>query len=160
MSSHPKIGRVCMMKNLISGLKYFAFRNPHSAINSRGFTLIEIIILIVLAGILIPLIVFPFATGMRGSGKPEMATRAMYLAQQRMEELMKYNYNDGALALTTGFDLFATGDPNYPGEYEIIYVRDNLNPSNWNRGYKRITVRVRDPENTAYDLYALVGRFP
>ena len=143
-------------------MRNFELRIPNSEllVQSKGFTLIEIIILIVLAGILLPTIIVPFVTGVRGSGKPEMVTKAMYLAQQRMEELMKYNYNDGALALTTGFDPFATGDPNYPGEYEIIYVRDNLNPSTSDRGYKRIIVRVRDPENTAYDLYALVGRFP
>ena len=39
-----------------------------------------------------PVIVVPFATGIRGSGKPEMVTTAMYLAHQKMEELMKFNY--------------------------------------------------------------------
>ena len=59
--------------------KYSEFRNPHSAIGNKGFTLIEIIVLIVMAGILLPVIVVPFVTGVRGSGKPEMVTRAMYL---------------------------------------------------------------------------------
>ena len=52
--------------------------------NKRGFTLIEIIVLIVLAGIIIPVIVVPFATGIRGSKKPEMVTTAMYLAHYKL----------------------------------------------------------------------------
>ena len=56
----------------------------------KGFTLIEIIVLIVMAGIIIPVIVVPFATGIRGSKKPEMVTTAMYLAHHKMEEFMKY----------------------------------------------------------------------
>ncbi len=69
--------------------------------NKKGFTLIEILVLVVLAGIIIPVIVVPFATGIRGSGKPEMVTTAMYLAHQKMEELMKFNYGQ-APDLTPG----------------------------------------------------------
>ena len=47
-----------------------------------------------MAGILLPAIVVPFATGVRGSGKPEMVTTAMYLAHQKMEELMKFDYSN------------------------------------------------------------------
>ena len=44
--------------------------------NKKGFTLIEIIILIVMAGILLPVIIVPFVTGVKGSGKPEMVTNS------------------------------------------------------------------------------------
>ncbi len=64
---------------------------------NKGFTLIEIIVLIVMAGILLPAIIVPFATGVKGSGKPEMVSKAMFLAQQKMEEFMKYNYGNAAL---------------------------------------------------------------
>jgi len=47
---HSAIGGSCRMKNLISGLKYSAFRNPNSAFQ-RGFTLIEIIVVIVILSI-------------------------------------------------------------------------------------------------------------
>ena len=93
--------------------KYSEFRNPHFAIDKKGFTLIEIIVLIVMAGILLPVIIVPFVTGVRGSGKPEMVTKAMYLGHQRMEELMKYIYSNGALNPTGGFVAFPTSVPNY-----------------------------------------------
>jgi len=134
--------------------------NPHFAIDKKGFTLIEIIVLIVMAGILLPVIVVPFVTGVRGSGKPEMVTKAMYLGHQRMEELMKYIYTNGALSPTVGFVAFPTGAPNFSGENEIVYVDNNLSTPSGNVGYKRIIVRVTDPDGNTYSLYSVVTDFP
>ena len=126
---------------------------------NKGFTLIEIIVLIVMAGILLPAIMVPFATGIKGSGKPEMVTTAMYLAQQRMEELMKFNYTNVVLTPRV-FTSFSTGNLNYPGQDEIVYVNSNLGTPSGDVGYKRICVRVTDPENTTYDVYSVVTNFP
>ena len=131
----------------------------------KGFTLIEILVLIVIAGIIIPVIILPFATGIRGSQKPEMATRAMYLGHQRMEELMKYDY--GRVELTpTNLVACPTPPPTgYQWQYEILYVPNNdlmaagsINPPD--TGYKRIRVRITDPENSIYEVYAVVTNFP
>jgi type II secretory pathway pseudopilin PulG len=129
---------------------------------SKGFTLIEIIVLIVMAGILLPAIIVPFATGVRGSGKPEMATTAMYLAHQKMEEFMKFDYNNAALN-PIGLTSYINADiSNYQWQWEIMYVdSDFANPDLvTNRGYKRILVRVKDPENDAYEIYSVVTDFP
>jgi len=128
--------------------------------NNKGFTLIEIIILIVIAGILLPAIIVPFVTSVKGSGKAEMVNTAMFLAQRKMEEFMKFQYTNAALNPTAGFVSFSTGDPNYPGEYEIVYVNSNLSTPSTDVGYKRIIVRVRDPENTSYEIYSVVTNFP
>ncbi|MEW6374191.1 MAG: type II secretion system protein [Thermodesulfobacteriota bacterium] len=127
---------------------------------NKGFTLIEIIILIVMAGILLPAIIVPFATSVRGSGKPEMVATAMYLGHQKMEEFMKFDYSNPALnpiALTP----YADSDiSNYQWQWEIVYVDSNFNASGTDEGYKRILVRVKDPENDAYEIYAVVTNFP
>ena len=98
-------------------------------LNNRGFTLIEIIILIVMAGILLPAIIVPFATGVKGSGKPEMATTAMYLGHQKMEEFMKFDYSNAVLtpvALTP----YANSDiPSYQWQWEIVLVDNNFSTS-------------------------------
>jgi hypothetical protein len=134
--------------------------NPELSVRSKGFTLIEIIILIVLAGILIPLIVIPFATGVKGSGKPEMVTRAIYYAHQRMEELMKYDYCNAALNVTGGFVAFATGgEPNYTGLNNIVYVDDTFAASGVDVGYKMIQVTVTDPQGSTYNVYSVVTIF-
>ncbi len=165
------------MRNLESSSKFMPRRfkigyselrtlNSELSVRSKGFTLIEIIVLIVMAGIIIPVIIIPFATGIRASNKPEMVAKAMYFAHQRIEELMKYNYRNTALDITgVGvFNAFGTGDPNYTGDYEIVYVTNSdltaagqVSPDT---RYKRIHVRVTDPEGSTYEVYAVVTNFP
>jgi hypothetical protein len=130
---------------------------------NKGFTLIEIIILIVLAGIIIPVIVVPFVTGIQMSKKPEMVTTAVYLAHYKMEEFMKYQYLNSALiptAITSYADI--SGFSGYQWQWEINYVDSNfLNPDLvTHRGYKRILVRVKDPMNDTYEIYSVVTFFP
>jgi len=129
-------------------------------LNNRGFTLIEIIVLIVMAGILLPAIIVPFATGVKGSGKPEMATTAMYLAHQKMEEFMKFDYANAVLNPIVLTSYVNSDITTYQWQWEIAYVDNNFNASGSDVGYKRILVRVRDPENDAYEIYSVVTRFP
>jgi hypothetical protein len=119
-----------------------------------------------MAGIIIPVIVVPFATGIRGSNKPEMVTTAMYLAHQRMEELMKYDYSISYLNTTTSHpttyvDVDAVRFPNYQWQWDIVFVKQSdLNPPSSDVGYKKILVRVKDPQNDTYVIYAVVTNFP
>lgn len=128
--------------------------------NKKGFTLIEIIIMIVMAGILLPAIIVPFVTGVRGSGKPEVVTTAVYLAHYKMEELMKFNYNR-APDLTPGtYTLPAPPIAGYTWQWVISYVDNNFNPSGPDVRYKRIQVTVTDPQSDTYNAYAVVTNFP
>ncbi len=125
-----------------------------------GFTLIEILVFIVIAGILLPAIIVPFATAVKGSGKPEKAATAMYLAHQKMEEFMKFDYSNASLnpiALTAYAN---TGLSTYQWQWDIVYLNSNFNVSVTDQGYKRILVRVKDPENDAYEIYSVVTNFP
>jgi type II secretory pathway pseudopilin PulG len=136
--------------------KYSAFRNPHSAIDKRGFTLIEIIVLIVMAGILISAIVAPFATGIRDSTKPEMVTTAMYLAHQKMEELMKFDYCQ-APDLTPGtYNSPAPPITNYTWTWTISWVTNTFAASGSDVGYKMILVTVTDPQGSTYNVYSVL----
>ncbi|MBM4330271.1 MAG: type II secretion system protein [Deltaproteobacteria bacterium] len=132
---------------------------------SKGFTLIEIIIVIVMAGILLPAIIVPFIASVKGSGKPEMAGKAMYLAKQKMEEFMKFEYGNPALNPVNLTPYAAADLPNYQWRWERLYVPSNnlmaagsVNPPD--TGYKRIRVLVRDPENSTYEVYSVVTNFP
>jgi type II secretory pathway pseudopilin PulG len=128
--------------------------------NHKGFTLIEIIILIVLAGILLPAIIVPFATGVKGSGKPEMVNKAMFLAQQKMEEFMKFNYSNAALNPIALTPYSNTDFPNYQWQWSIAYVNNSFAASGTDLGYKMILVRVQDPENSTYVVTSVVTNFP
>jgi len=134
--------------------------NSELSLRNRGFTLIEIIVLIVMAGILIPAIVVPFATGIRGSGKPEVVAIAMYLAHQKMEELTKFNYTR-APDLTPGtYTLPAPPISGYTWQWVISYVDNNFNASGSDIGYKMIQVTVTDPQGNTYNVYSVVTNFP
>ena len=135
--------------------------------NKKGFTLIEIIVMIVMAGILLPTIIVPFVTGIRGSGKPEMVTTVMYLAHYKMEEFMKYRYLNSALNPTAVTSYAAiSGFSGYQWQWEILYVDSDFNVvgdgilATNHRGYKRILVRVKDPMNDTYEIYSVVTFFP
>jgi hypothetical protein len=103
----------------------------------------------------------------KGSAKPEMATTAIFLAHQQMEEFMKFQYTNAALnptALTSYADV--TGFSGYQWQWERLYVDTNFNivgdgiqQAN-HRGYKRILVRVNDPMNDTYEIYSVVTYFP
>jgi type II secretory pathway pseudopilin PulG len=139
--------------------------NSELLVQSTGFTLIETIIIIVMAGVLLPAIVVPFVTGVKGSGKPEMVTRAMYLAHQRMEGLMKYDYqilNANSLTALTGWTGIDPNFPNYSQRWELVHLRDDFTipvPDS-DLGYIRIRVDVRDPGNDVYQVYSVVTDFP
>jgi type II secretory pathway pseudopilin PulG len=148
-----------------ASLRFPELPTPNSKLffRNRGFTLIELIILIVMAGILLPTIIVPFVTAVKGSGKPEMATRAMVLAHQRMEEFTKFHYPNAALnptALTAYANI--PGFTGYQWQWEIYYVdSDFANPDlGTDRGYKRIFVRVKDPMNDTYEICSVVSNFP
>jgi len=128
--------------------------------NRKGFTLIEIIILIVMAAILLPAIIAPFATGIKGSGKPEIVTTAMYLAHQKMEELMKFNYKKTPELSIGAYNSPVPPISNYTWRWAISYVDNNFAASNSDVGYKKIQVTVTDPDGVTYDVYSVVTNFP
>ena len=137
-------------------------RTPNSEllVRSKGFTLIEVIVLIVMAGILLPVIVVPFATGIKGSGKPEVVTTAMYLAHQKMEELMKFNYSRAPDLTPGAYTLPAPPISGYTWQWVISYVDNNFNASGSDVGYKMIRITVTDPQSSTYNVYSVVTNFP
>lgn len=128
--------------------------------DQKGFTLIETIVLIVLAGILLPAIIVPFVAAIKGSGQPEVATKAIYLAQQKLEEFLKYAYNQPALSPVSLTPYTSADSSEYQWQWSIQLVDSNFNPLAVDRGYKKILIRVRDPENRTYELQAVVTNFP
>src|SRR4030042_4499924 len=93
---------------------------------NKGFTLIETLFFIVLAGILLPAIIVPFATGIKGSGKPEMVNKAMFLTQQKMEEFMKFDYSNATLNPITLTAYSNTDFPNYQWQWSITLVNNSF----------------------------------
>jgi prepilin-type N-terminal cleavage/methylation domain-containing protein len=86
--------------------------HENSNINNQGFTLIELVMVIVIACVgMFPLISM-FANATANSVQPELATKAVFLAQERIETVLAdYRYTG------RGYDYIVAA--NYPAEASI-----------------------------------------
>lgn len=133
-----------------------------SNIMNRGFTIIEVIVFLVVAGVIASTIFIPFLTGFKRGMTPEKVISASYLAQAKMEELAKYTYSNSnldPLPLTAYVQVDATYFPDYDWQWEIKYIDEGLNDSACDLGYKQILVRVRDPDGGPFELTSIIADF-
>jgi len=78
----------------------------------RGFTLIELVLVIVIAGVALFPIAMMFASATANSPQPELVTQAVFLAQDRMENVLGDFH-----APSRGYPYISTS--NYPAETAI-----------------------------------------
>ncbi len=64
--------------------------------SERGFTLIELILVIVVTGTISSALVLPFMAGLQRGTSPEISTTATYLAQKEIEEFRNAGYTNAA----------------------------------------------------------------
>ena len=62
--------------------------------NNKGFTLIEIVMVIVLFGIIMPGIMFYFMQGVKDSAIPQRRTTAIFLSEALMEEIKSKRWDE------------------------------------------------------------------
>jgi type II secretory pathway pseudopilin PulG len=110
-----------------------------AADSQEGFTLIEIVIFIVLAGILMATIMVPFLTSVSKSDRPEVAASAAFLAAERLEELTSATYssiaNEARAALGGSYSAFER-------QVTVTLVDANLAVSGSDVGYKQVVVTI------------------
>lgn len=122
----------------------------------QGFSLIELIVLIVVVGIITTGITTSYMTSLRNSGRPHEIEVAAQLAQERMEIII-------AQKRLKGFSSTADLCPGpsvctLPSGYTIpapVISANYLGDSN----YKQLTVTVNGPNNLAVTLDSLVADF-
>lgn len=116
----------------------------------RGFTFIEIILVILLIGIVVPGLVSAVAIITKGQVNPMGATVSVYLAQEELERVIARKQSAcascGYANLPVGLGAFApvSGYPNYQRKTDIERIDANLNPSVVDQGYKKVTVTLQD----------------
>lgn len=111
--------------------------------NKAGFTLIEIMMFIVLAGIVLSPLIGPFVTSVLQSDQPEIVISAVFLASERLEQLHPLNYTDPNLSVGTHNDGSITlGSNVFSRQYIVTQVDANLAVSASDVGYKRVVVTV------------------
>ena len=72
--------------------------------SERGFTLMELIMIVTVTGILSSTLVIPFTSGIKQGTRPEIYSTATYLAQKKIEEIRSqgYTYTSGIIGTSTG----------------------------------------------------------
>lgn len=112
-----------------------------SATAGRGYSLIEIVVIIVVAAIILPAIIMPFVNGVRDLRLPVLRGTMTLLAQEEMEKkvipLTYYYVVAWASTPISGFPDFAsTGD--------VIWVEPGAfnTETDGDSGYKRVTVTI------------------
>jgi type II secretory pathway pseudopilin PulG len=113
-------------------------------LHTAGFTLIELIVFIVVAGVLAVGLASVFSSAMHGAAEPGQLTQATQIAQERMELILGQRR-------AVGFAAFADPCPGSPLCTPVpagFAVNVNIAP-NWNGNvnYRVITVTVTGPTN-------------
>jgi type II secretory pathway pseudopilin PulG len=117
-------------------------RMPKLALKSDGFTLIEVVLIIVMVSIFMASIMLPFISSVRESDLPEITTIAYFLAQEELETLTIIEYDSLDSQDTGGTARAVSGYADYTREVEVANVDEDFNPSASDVGYKQITVKV------------------
>lgn len=113
---------------------------------NRGFTFIEIILVIVVMGIVIPALIAAVSFITQAQVNPMGTTVATTLAQEGIETAIAQKQSTCA---TCGYANIATvapaavpGFPNYTRRTDVVLVDANMAVSGPDVGYKRVTVTV------------------
>ena len=106
-----------------------------------GFTLIELVMSIVIAGIALYSLIFVFITVTTKNVSVEALTTAWYLASGKLEEVSSRSYN---LITSESLASFGGDFNNFNRTVIISYVSSEAldTPVEANYGYKKVTVRV------------------
>jgi hypothetical protein len=149
-------------------------------LNSKGFSLLETVVFIVLAAIVIPIFYLTTQPVIKDMMTPTSWIKARFVAEKKMEEFMAYTFGDTRLAPTSVGTAAVTADTAFPTtdyagyqwQWGINYLDcDNPsiptgsprcvghtgtalitvpNPPAYATNYKQIDVTVRGPQGVSY----------
>jgi hypothetical protein len=137
-------------------------------LNSKGFTLIELIIFIIVGAIILPASFVAFTAAIKHFSTPDYYVKARFFAEQKVEEITKDVF--GTYSNTNQPYVPITGYTDYQWEWAICYTGSseiNLACSDVHNTlltdynyYQRIEVTVLMPDNSTCDVYTLITKRP
>ena len=136
----------------------------NSKLHSRGFTLIELIIFIIIAGIFLPATYVAFSSAMKQGTQPEDYTRGMLLAEQTMELGTKRGYtqlvSDVAAPPTCATVIGVAVPAGYNCTFTPSYITTLTGGSGSltlsTNNYIQIAVSVTTPQGNAFSSTGMV----
>jgi len=120
---------------------------------AKGFTFIELIMVILIVGIAVVPLIQMFTTSLKGSADTEATSIALELAQDKMEETKQLGF--AATSSTSG--TFASPFTAYSYQVTVGYVDQNFNNSGSPTNYKKVEVKVIHTSGTSTTLTTVVS---
>lgn len=139
-------------------MKHFTRRM--AVTSARGFTLMELIMVMVIAGILTSTLMAPFFTGVNQGARPEIYATALYLAEEEIETKRSAGYASATNG-TSGPTDVTVGTRTYTKtvvtEY-VTYASGSFSTSASTTEYKRVTVTVSGPNISNISLWTILAK--
>ncbi|MCX5884759.1 MAG: prepilin-type N-terminal cleavage/methylation domain-containing protein [Proteobacteria bacterium] len=120
---------------------------------AKGFTFIELIMIIVIVGIAVVPLIQMFTTSLKGSADTEATSIALELAQDKMEETKQL----GFAATSSPSVTFASPFTAYSYQVTVSYVDQNFEASVPATNYKKVEVKVTHSSGTSTTLTTVVS---
>ncbi len=156
------------LKGLIGGANCTTSNqtNPRNFLfHSKGFTLIELIIFIIIAGIFLPATYVAFSSSMRSATQPEDYTRGRLLAEEVMELATKRGFSQLSIDVTSVPTCNAIGATVPPG-YNCTYTPEfrSFNGSAFSfsgtpTNYIQIDVSITTPQGNTFKSTGMVTSY-
>lgn len=141
--------------------------------NSKGFSLLETVIFIILAALAIPIFYLTTAPMIKDMMTPTSYIKARFAAEKKMEEFMAYTFGDPRMAATSVGPAAVTADTAFPAadyagyqwQWAITYLGcgaggggcvsyspspGTLSPTSTPSNYKQVDVTVTGPQGITY----------
>jgi type IV pilus assembly protein PilV len=118
--------------------------------DSRGFTLIEVLLAIGLLALALLSMASMFVTGYRQTGRGAERTTAVMLASKQMEYLRNQGFASGELSAGTATSSFASP---YLGYSRTTTIVDNTPIAN----VKQVTIQVTTPSGRVSQIVSFIG---
>jgi len=132
----------------------------NSKLHSRGFTLIELIIFIIIAGIFLPATFVAFSSAMKQGTQPEDYTRGMLLTEQTMELGIKRGYtqlvSDVAAPPTCATVIGVSIPAGYSCTFTPSFITSLGGLSLSSNNYVQIAVSVTTPQGNTFSSTGMV----
>jgi len=131
--------------------------------SDSGFSIIELVTFIVIAGIFVPLAYIAFSAATKSAATPEHVITARFIAEQKMEEITKNAFDSITIESTS----YATvpGYSDYQWRWTVAQLtsadHSSVSPAITDyTNYKKITVFVRAPDNFEFVVNNIATKRP
>ncbi len=109
---------------------------------NTGFTLLELIIFIAVAGMILPAVLLAFRESVMELETPLITDQVNGLAREKMEEFLQYDYDDPSLPFGFGSDAVTLGGKTFSRIWVVLPARPvpGFPFTFLDTGYKRIVL--------------------